>query len=123
MEKKTIEMPEEIYEIEGDFRYRLELTDTKYTARYNSDLSHQTACFIVVKNVIDKLIADRINDKSFKKEKAFFQKMSYNLNEFIGGQSSVLIERVIEQTASDLNKKKADDLGITIVKNMDELKS
>lgn len=123
--EKEIIMPnadEIVHEVQGEFAYHLELTSGRYTARYNSDLSHQTACFIVVKNVVDRLLEDRKKDKAFRKEKPFFQKMSYNLGEFISGQAEILIERIQAQEKSDKEKKIAENLDIKVVPDLGNLK-
>jgi hypothetical protein len=105
-----------VYEIVAQMHYKLDISTEKYTCNYNNDLSNQMAAFILVKNVIDKLLSDRKGDKAFKKDRASFQKMSYQLEEIVSGMGSVLLERVIAQEEKDVVRETADKLDIKIVK-------
>ena len=109
-----------VHQVEGTLNYQLDLSESRFTARYHNDLANQICAFILVKNVIDKLLVDRAKDPKFKKEKPSFRKMSYQLNEFISGMSEVMIERIIAQNQADEQKKTADDMNIKIVKDIPE---
>jgi hypothetical protein len=101
-----------VYTIVSEIPIKLELSAEKYTCSYNNDLSHQMASFIMVKNSIDKIL--ELNTD--KKRRPFYTKMRYELEEFIQGMGSVLVERLAKQEEADKLQESADAIGLEIVK-------